>query len=187
MSEPRPASLRHDHVRPARTIALSQRPAAAMISLRGNGADPDFVKRASRALDLPLPVTPGSLVAANERSCLWQGPDEWLVIDLEGQAEPLCQRLDRALDGIHCAVTDVSGNRLILRIAGEAAAELLSIGCSLDLDARVFTPGMVAQTLLARANVTLIKFDDGSFDVHVRRSFARYLKAWLVNAATGLC
>ena len=59
-------------------------------------------------------------------------------------------------------------------------------GCSLDLHPRVFGRGTAAQTLLGQAGVVLVALDDTgtSYQVVVRTSFAGYLTAWLLDAAT---
>ena len=90
-------------------------------------------------------------------------------------------KLSAALSGLHVAVTDVSGNRVILALRGPAARAVLEKGCSLDLDPRVFGIGQSAQTLVARAQVVLLAQPDG-FDILPRRSFARYLREWLEDA-----
>jgi sarcosine oxidase subunit gamma len=167
----------------APNISLVQRP-AAMVNLRGPGDDTGFVTRAGGIIGLPLPTAPNRFVGAGGRQCVWQGPDEWLVIDTAEPADGLCDRLDDALADWHHAVTDVSGNRVALRLCGPAATAVLAVGCPLDLDPRRFTAGMAVQTVLARTTVTLMKIDDApNFDILVRRSLARYVQAWLVNAA----
>jgi len=81
---------------------------------------------------------------------------------------------------------DVSAQRTTLLLRGEHVRDLLSGGCSLDLHPRVFGRGTAAQTLLGQAGAVLIALDDTgtSYQVVVRTSFAGYLTAWLLDAAT---
>src|SRR5689334_16017838 len=85
-----------------------------------------------------FPVEPNT--AAGD--ALWLGPDEWLVLGAGESAFP-----DAA------AAVDVSANRVCFELAGDDVEDVLAQGCSLDLDASVFTSGRCAQTLLARAQV----------------------------------
>lgn len=165
---------------PELDFLLRRMPAATMINLRGSAEDLAFAETCCNIIGLALVVESNRFDAANGRSCLWQGPDEWLiVVDNAGDLE---RRLDNALSEFHHAVTDVSGNRVILRLSGPRATELLAAGCTLDLDSA--GPGTVVQTLLARMPVTILKIDDDpTFDLLVRRSFASYLENWLLNVA----
>ncbi|MEO3854869.1 2Fe-2S iron-sulfur cluster-binding protein [Acrocarpospora sp. B8E8] len=113
------------------------------------------------------PLTPANAaVTDGETVTVWLGPDEWLVV---GPSE---------VRGV-----DVSAQRTAIRVSGGRARELLAHGCGLDLHPEVFPVGRCAQTLLARAQIILIAESDG-FLVLVRASFARYLAAWLLDAAS---
>lgn len=171
------------------TISLRQLPCATMINLRGPGDDPAFAEICGRIIGLPLPTAPNRFVSSKRRHCLWQGPDEWLIIETDSKAASLASRLDDELTAFHHAVTDVSGNRITLRLSGHWMIELLSAGCPLDFCADAFKQGMTVQTTLARTPVTVMFVNDApTFDLLVRRSLVNYLQAWLVTAAgsTGL-
>jgi sarcosine oxidase, subunit gamma len=119
-----------------------------------------------------LPVEPGTWLRSGEADVLWLGPDEWLAIgDLGLPPSP------------EMAVTDVSALRTTLLVAGPGARDLLAHGCALDLHPSVFGPGRCARTMLARADVVLVAREDDEFWVLVRASFARYLAAWITDAA----
>jgi sarcosine oxidase subunit gamma len=165
-------------------ISLRQMPFAAMLNLRGPADDARFVELSSAIIGLPLPTAPNRFVSSNGRHCLWQGPDEWLIIDTDNKAGDIARQFGDVLADFHHAVTDVSGNRVTLRLSGHWATELLSVGCSLDFGAGAFLPGMALQTILARTPVTIMCITEApTFDLLARRSLARYLQAWLVNAA----
>ena len=111
-------------------------------------------------------------------------PDEWLVVTPPDAQTSLADSLEAALDGVHCSVTDVTGGQTGITLGGPNAREVLSKGCPLDLHPLVFRPGDCAQTLLAKANVTLRCVDDSpSWELIVRRSFADYAALWLQDAA----
>ncbi|GGK45219.1 sarcosine oxidase subunit gamma [Planomonospora parontospora subsp. parontospora] len=96
----------------------------------------------------------------------------------------LAARLRAAAGDGHAAVTDVSAQRTVIRLAGPAARDVLAHGCPLDLHPRVFGPGTCARSTLARADVLLAAGEDEEFQIFVRSSFAAYLWAWLLDAAT---
>jgi len=133
-----------------------------------------------------LPLTPNRVAATGALRVLWLGPDEWLVA-ADGDAPDLLPRLERAVAGRGAATHDLSSSRVIIEVAGVAARDLLAAGCGLDFHPRVFGPGQCAQTLLARVPVILDQLDDAPhYHVLVRRSYARWLVDWMIDAAGGL-
>jgi sarcosine oxidase, subunit gamma len=135
---------------------------------------------------IPLPLTPNRVAMTGNVRVLWLGPDEWLVIT-EGDAPDLLPRLERAAITRCAVVTDLSSSRAIIEIGGAGARDLFAAGCGLDLHPRVFVPAQCAQTLLARVPVILDQLDDAPrYHVLVRRSYARWLVDWMIDAAEGL-
>jgi sarcosine oxidase subunit gamma len=135
---------------------------------------------------LPLPLAPNRVAAMGSTRVLWLGPDEWLVV-ADGEAADLPVRLARAVVGRRSAVADLSSSRAIIEIGGSAARDLLAAGCGLDLHPRAFGPGQCAQTLFARVPVILDQLDAAPhYRMLVRRSSARWLCDWLIDAAEGL-
>ncbi len=121
-----------------------------------------------------FPVEPNTTAEVGGKTVLWLGPDEWLVLGASEEDHP------QAAAGV-----DVSANRVILELTGGHAADVIAQGCSLDLHPSVFAPGSCAQTLVARAQVILVRPDESRFLVLVRPSFAPYLRAWLDDAIEG--
>jgi sarcosine oxidase subunit gamma len=126
--------------------------------------------------DLPEPCT---FTSGDTFDVLWMGPDEYLVLAEPGrQAE-----LETALrDAGAAAVTDVSAQRVTVRLTGSHARDVLAHGCSIDLDPSVSPPGTCVQTLFARTGIVLMVRDEG-FTILVRQSFANYFTAWLADAS----
>jgi sarcosine oxidase subunit gamma len=145
-------------------LSIAELPFVSQLNVRGS-AD-----AASEGLGIALPTTPNTVARAGAITALWLGPDEWLV-------------LDRTLPVTAPAGTsfvDVSAQRTTIVLSGASTLQVLAHGCALDLER--MGEQWCAQTELARASVILW----GSRDrVHilVRASFARYLAAWLVDAA----
>ena len=138
---------------------------------------------ASATLGMPLAVVPNTTRSRRDLSVLWMGPDEWLIVaEQDGKIDQ--PALQRALEGHHATVVDVSAQRTVIEVAGSDARELLLKGCALDLHPQTFAVGRCAQTNLARTQVVLLSRDrEPVYWVFVRASFAEYLAEWLIDAA----
>ncbi|MBA3690162.1 MAG: sarcosine oxidase subunit gamma [Actinobacteria bacterium] len=157
-------------------VALGHVPLLTQVDLRIDPVD------AGRS-PYPLPVEPNTAWEEGPRATLWLGPDEWLVLGPPGAGPEIVAELLGALAGTHRSIVDVSANRVALELSGPGAKELLSKGCSLDLDPRGgWIVGRCAQTLLARLPVILHERAETT-GVLVRPSFAGYLVDWLIEAA----
>ncbi len=135
------------------TAELSEPVVDAQVSVRGP-APPGF------------PVEPNTTAQVDGRTVVWLGPDEWLVLGGREADFP-----DAA------AAVDVSANRVAFELAGPGSADVLATGCSVEV-----APGRCAQTLLARAQVILLRPEHERWWILVRPSFAPYLRAWLEDA-----
>ena len=147
-------------------VHLEHEPFLAQVSLR---LDPSLATRAP----VPLPLEPNSAWDDGARAALWLGPDEWLVLGPAHSAGDLVAELTSALEGEHHSIADASANRVSIVLGGPDRLEVLASGCALDLHPRSWHDGMCAQTLFARAQVTLQERGDTT-RVLVRPSFARY-------------
>jgi sarcosine oxidase, subunit gamma len=137
-------------------------------------ADPALAARGG----LALPAAPNTWSPAGGREVLWLGPDEWLVVDQPGTAPAIMKELEGALQGTHHSVVDVSADRTVVELTRPDRIDLLTQGCSLDLDPRSWRDGMCAQTLLARVPV-LLQERAHATRLFVRPSFADHLADWL--------
>jgi sarcosine oxidase, subunit gamma len=159
---------------------LREDPYPAQVGLR---VDPESeaAVRAGEALGIELPVEPNTAARSGERSVLWLGPDEWLVVEPAGREAETELVLREALAG-EGAVVDLSANRTALLLSGPSAREVLATCCALDLHPRAFGPGDCAQTLVAQAQAIIELVDDTpAFRVLVRPSFAAYVAEWLLD------
>ncbi|WP_161958898.1 sarcosine oxidase subunit gamma [Ferruginivarius sediminum] len=145
-----------------------------------------------KVLGLRLPETANTATGNAERHALWLGPNEWQIVIHDSRPEAgreWTAKLREALQGIFCAVVDVSNAQAILRVTGPAAREVLERAVPLDMHAGKFQPGEVKQTVFGRhCGVTLHLLDDApTFDIYCRRSFAEYVHAYLKDCARGAC
>lgn len=151
------------------------------LNLRGDPVDPGFVQGVESVLGLALPIEPCTWKSNGATSIYWLSPNEWLLI-IEGNAQTeVEQRLREALAG-HIAIVDVSGGQTLINISGAGVETVLKKSSGYDFHPHHFGPGRCVQTTFAKATALVIKREDASFDLVIRRSFADYLASWLLDA-----
>lgn len=149
---------------------------AQRVSLR---ARPEDVAALSTALGLPLPAIAKTSASAGQRTALWLGPDEWLVID-EGEGG-LMAVLETS-GALHSA-TDVSHRNTAVLISGPGASKTLNGGCPLDLSLKAFPVGACARTLFGKIEVVVLRTGETAFRLEFWRSFSDYAFGLLAEAA----
>jgi sarcosine oxidase subunit gamma len=156
-----------------------------MLNLRGDAADSSFAAAVLSATGLALPVVANTASVGNGRQLFWLGPDEWLLKTAGGTGDAIEAGLRAALVGKHISVVQIGSGNTTFSVQGAAAADLISRGCPLDLHARSFPDGSLAQSHISKANVVLYCLQaETSFEITVRRSFAEYLFKWLCEAGS---
>ena len=164
-------------------VEMRERAFMGHLNLRGDTADRAFLDATESVLGFGLPIEPNTVAEGGELAALWLGPNEWLVLTPPGQEKALAGALRGALGELFSSVVDVTGGQTVINLRGPRVRELLAKGCTLDLHPRAFGPGRCAQSLVAKANLTVRQLDGSpSFDLVVRRSFAEYLAIWLQDA-----
>jgi sarcosine oxidase subunit gamma len=164
-------------------VQIVAEPFVAMADLRVDPAGP-AAAAVAEYLGVALPNTPSTWVEGDTARVIWLGPDEWLVANPFISPEDLEAGLRAAVSDAG-AVINVSAQRTTLRLRGAHVRDVLATGCAIDLHPRAFPAGSAAQTVLGQAGVVLLALDDTAthYQLLVRSSFARYLAAWLVDAA----
>jgi sarcosine oxidase subunit gamma len=156
-----------------------------IVNLRGNSANAAFVQAVEQATGLTLPIQPNTASVMGDRQLLRLGPDEWLLKVPNGQGASIEAAIRAALSGVHFSVVQIGSGNTTFSVQGPAAADLLSRGCPLDLHARSFPDGSLAQSHIAKANVVILCVKaEQSYELTVRRSFADYLFKWLCEAGS---
>jgi sarcosine oxidase subunit gamma len=152
----------------ALTGATAQRlPRMARLLLRG---DPAVL---GPAFQLDLPTRPCTS-RPGDRSALWLGPDEWLVLAPAGTEWPDWED-DRG------AAVDIGHRQIALSIQGPLAADALAVACPLDLALPAFPVGACTRTVFGKAEIVLWRRDEQAFHLEVWRSFAAYVEQLLAE------
>jgi sarcosine oxidase subunit gamma len=156
-------------------------PGAARFSLRLR--DEDAAAIASVA-DFRVDQTLNSFAATGDRLSLRLGPNEWLLIGPEADSEGIAGEIAAALGERFHSLVDVGHRNVAIEVKGAHAADILNAGCPLDLDASAFPAGTATRTVLAKAEIVLVRLDDApTFRVECWRSFATYVHGFLTEAA----
>jgi heterotetrameric sarcosine oxidase gamma subunit len=108
-------------------------------------------------------------------------PGEWLILSGKSSAE-LRAHLQAGLQQYGLAFVDWSDGYAGLALEGSAARTVLSKACGLDLDSHAFPPGRCARTRLAQLPVIVECREVARFELYVARSYAHYLRDWLLDA-----
>ena len=185
-------------------VVMEVLPYRGYLNLRGDPKGNGFPEAVGEALGQPLPIAANTFTEGECR-VFWLGPDEWLVMTEPGMETALTTRLEVALADRPCALTDLTGGQICIRLGGRHARDVLAKGSTLDFHPRVFRPGQCAQTVLGKASMLIAwsragaeapnsgdvhAGDDaaladasGCFDIVVRRTFAEYAAEWLYRSA----
>ena len=162
-------------------VGITVEPFVAMVDVRLGSVGPETRTR----LGVDLPTIANTWVPADAGRAVWLGPDEWLLSSTTETPEEFEARVRAAVLPLGGSATDVSAQRIGLRLTGARVRDVLAKGCSIDLHPRVFGRGSSAQTALGQAGVVLLALSGTGDDyvVLVRSSFAGYLADWLLDAA----
>jgi sarcosine oxidase subunit gamma len=109
-----------------------------------------------------------------------------LLITSPADGESLKQQLREALHELPHSLVEVSHRQIALEVQGPQAADLLNVGCPLDLHIRSFPVGMCTRTLLGKCDIVLWRRSADTFHLEVWRSFADYAARFLAEAGETL-
>lgn len=115
-----------------------------------------------------------ALSSTPDLSLRYCGPGEWLVVSEVDTPVGLMRRLDM-LCGTQAHVVDQSDGRVLLRLSGPSARQILSKGIGVDLHPAAFALGGSANVLCGHIAINLSRTGDDVFDLVVSRSFAESL------------
>lgn len=127
----------------------------------------------SQALKLTLDRMQGCAIQ-------WAGADQYYAVaDGLGEGE-LYSELKSRLD-VLAAVSEQSHGRVILRISGPKARNVLAKGTPVDLHPDEFPVGKSAVTQMAHVGVHLTRTGEEAFELSVFRGFSENFWEWLTE------
>ena len=171
-------------------FSMEEKTPIAKINLRGDLENKEFTSKVGKILGMILPKESCSTSTKEKITCMWLGPNEWLLVSNDTITKDLNDyELERVLFNDISkknlgAVTNVSDQYTIFNLTGSNIFEILSKGCPFDFYADSFNSNKAVQTILNHIDVTIHKKSESDIDLYVRRSFAKHLWDWLKVSAS---
>lgn len=139
----------------------------------------DFAQALQGQCGLALPE-PGHWVGNDTLALLWCAPQQFLAV---GEADAT-QQLMGALPTSALTI-DLAGSRMVVRLSGTAARDILARMVPLDLHPRAIGPGRVASTIAAHIGVQIWQIDDApTYDIACLVSYSgSLLRAFQLSGA----
>ena len=122
------------------------------------------------------------ITQSEQAQAAWMSPDEVLVLSPRERVEPIRAAIEKALDGTHHLVTDVSDARALFAIGGPGWRNLLASGAPVDLHPDVFGPGEIRRTRLGQVACAFWATETGA-ELVCFASVGEFVGTWLETAA----
>lgn len=152
------------------SVTVSLLAPVARFSLRVGEAERAAV---AAALGVDLPERIGRRIATEGIEALCLGPDEWLVLAPETEAGRIAESCATAYADAPHSLTEITDREVTVRIEGQRAPELLTLGCPRDIDR--LPVGEARRTVFDGVAIVLWRDADQSFRFDVWRSFAPHV------------
>ncbi|MFP7675004.1 sarcosine oxidase subunit gamma, partial [Marivita sp. S0852] len=160
------------------TVSVTILPPVARFNLRIAPAD---LAKASAAFGLDLPGKIGQGSRKDTRAAYCIGPDEWLLHAAEEDQQAIVSAFDALRDDTAHSLVVISDREVTIELTGPSAADLLSVGCPLDLSR--IPAGSAKRTVFDYAQITLIRDAEDTFRIEVWRSYLPHVHGILNIAA----
>lgn len=135
---------------------------------------------------LKIKETPGKATVADDFTAIPLSPGQWMLVSAKANPKAFVDDL-RAKLKKNGYVSEQSDARVIFRMSGPRAAEMMQKGCRLDLHPSEAKKGWCAQTQMAQAGVIIHQTDDKpSYDILVYSGFAQHFAEWLLHTGAQL-
>ncbi len=161
-------------------VMISERRHLTLLHIEHRDDDAESPLTIATAVGFPLPRA-GQIAEKDGRRVLWLGPSRSLIITSGSSADGLSDAI--ASSATNAAVNDISSSRIVLRLSGPDARDVLASGCPLDLHESVFKAGMTATTNIDHYTALLDCIDTNTIDVYVARGYGVSFWQWLIEAA----
>jgi methylglutamate dehydrogenase subunit D len=162
------------------TVGLVQERALAAVMARKD-RNADLIAAMRRGFGLDLPTLP-CITFAGAISFVWGGPGRWLAIAQAMRPDAFEKQLREHLGKV-ASVVDQSDARILLRLSGARARDVLAKGVLIDLHPRAFRPGDAALTSIGHIRAHFWQTDAApTYEIAVMRSFAADFWHWLMES-----
>lgn len=161
---------------------VSEREDVTMASIATSEKNLDDVQHAvKQAYGVELPGGP-KRIAGKDIEFIWFGPDQWLALAPRADGRDLEVELKALLP--NASIVDQSDGRVIVRISGERARDVLAKGVPIDLHPQSFSLNDAAVTHASHIGIILWQTDGApTFEIALFRSYADSFSDWLIDSA----
>ena len=178
-------SLPINNTKSYNNFSMKEKIPTKKINLRGNPNNKDFSAEVGKLIGVILPIEVGSVIFKEELTVITLGPNEWLIfsnINIKNNEQLLESTLYESISKKNLgAVTDITDQFTIFSLSGSNIFEVLSKSCPFDFDK--MSNNSSIQTLLNNIDITILKKDNKTVELFVRRSFSEHLWYWLDDCA----
>ncbi|GAA4475494.1 sarcosine oxidase subunit gamma [Enteractinococcus fodinae] len=175
-----PLTDRTEELQAASSSAVSIRevPFTTQVGLRATPGTNGYTALAQALGGLPAKV--GEVIGdSSSTAVLWLSPDEFLAIDQPDSG--LAETLTEVLGDRSGQVLDLSANRTIIELSGQASDLVLRKSCPLDLHPRAWAVNQAYVTEVAHTPVILWRVAENTWWIAPRISFANHVVNWLLD------
>ena len=175
------------YVSPLGTLASSEherllaRLDLGCVVIRGDQANPATARTVGK-LGIKKPPSTLQLSSSAAGLCLWQSPDEWLLLLAREEVEDFCARAQTAFVGEHLTVVDLSGQYSVLQCQHPRWRDLFAQFCFYDFSLTNFPVGKVVNTVMDATSVVVAHAEAEQPLLLIRNSYARYITGLLLEA-----
>ena len=157
---------------PGVTVTLVQDRALAMI-----------IARKGRVAELRNLPTEPRICMVGGISFVWAGPGRWLAMAQRISAAALLKQMREQFAEL-ASVIDQSDARILVRLAGPNARDVLAKGVLIDLHPRAFAVGDAALTSIGHVRAHFWQTEvTPAYEIAVMRSYAAAFWHWLMHSA----
>jgi len=135
---------------------------------------------------LAIKQTPGKASVTKNYRAILLSPGQWLFVSAEPNSSGFANGIRTKLKK-NGYLSEQSDARVIFRISGHKARELMQKACRLDLHPSVTSKDWCAQTVMAQTGVIIHQLDEApTYDLFVYSGFAEDFADWLLHAGLQL-
>jgi sarcosine oxidase subunit gamma len=163
-------------------VRIADRGPVGMVTLKADLDAPAVATAVRAATGCALPEV-RRIAFADGNAAAWMAPDELMLFVAPGAAGAAIETLAATLGSAHYLATDVSDARVVFRIEGAGAREVLAKGAPVDLAPAAFGPGDFRRTRLGQVAVAFWCVEPAHFELMCFRSVGGFVADWLAGAA----
>ena len=171
-----------NHVSASGFVVVEELGLKGMITLRGDLSDKVIAKAVKDVTGVAIPGQ-RMIDLIDDKGAAWMSPDELLLLTPYDGVEDAVANLNAAMSGVHSLAVNVSDARVVIRVAGAGAREVLAKLAPVDFGSDAFGAGQIRRSRLAQVPAAFWMSGEDEFTVVAFRSVAEYVFNLLKTSA----